>query len=142
MYTSVNARAASAYKRVGVETRVDVADPHQLIEMLFDGLQVALSEARGALARRDVAAKGQAIGRSVRLLEEGLKGGLDLERGGEMAANLHELYSYCSLRLTQANLHNDVARIEEVERLIEPVAAAWRNIRPANPSTATTPVKG
>ena len=38
MFTSVNTRAASAYKRVAVETSVQGADPHTLVGLLFDAL--------------------------------------------------------------------------------------------------------
>jgi len=41
---------------------------------------------------------------------------------------LRTLYDYCTQRLTHANLHNDPAAIEEVQRLIAPVADAWRQI--------------
>ena len=61
MYTPVSTRSASAYKRVAVDTGVQSADPHQLVGMLYDGLLQSLHQARGALARQDVAAKGTAL---------------------------------------------------------------------------------
>ena len=39
MFTPVSTRAASAYQRVGVETSITGADPHQLVVLLFDGLR-------------------------------------------------------------------------------------------------------
>jgi flagellar protein FliS len=121
-------RAATAYQSTGIETSVNGASPHQLIVLLFDSLQQALNAARLAMQRKDIEAKGKQITRAVRLLEEGLKAGLDMERGGELARNLRNLYDYCSVRLTQANLRNDVAAIDEVQRLIHPVAEAWKQI--------------
>ena len=38
MFNSVGSRSATAYRKIGVETQVDQADPHALVEMLFDGL--------------------------------------------------------------------------------------------------------
>ena len=38
MFNSVSARAANAYRRVGIETTVDGASPHRLISLLFDSL--------------------------------------------------------------------------------------------------------
>lgn len=75
MYTPVSSRAASAYRQVGVQSGVDGASPHTLIKMLFDGLIQSLNAARGALQRGDIAEKGRQIGKAVRILEEGLKGG-------------------------------------------------------------------
>ena len=46
MFTSVSSRSASAYKRVGIETSVDNADPHKLVVLLFDALNQALGGAR------------------------------------------------------------------------------------------------
>lgn len=128
MFTSVNTRAASAYKRVAVETSVETADPHHLVHMLFDALLQSMMRARGALERGDVAEKGAQIGKAVRIIEEGLKAGLD-PAGGEMAQNLGALYAYSVRRLTEANLRNDMAALAEVTALIEPVAQAWQDIR-------------
>jgi flagellar protein FliS len=133
MYLSVSGRAASAYNRVGLETSVQGADPHELINLLFNGLLETLTVARGAMEREDIAAKGRAITKAVRLLDEGLKGGLSPE-GGELSVNLGNLYDYCILRLTQANIHNDVKALDEVRGLIEPIAESWRAIRPAVPA--------
>jgi flagellar secretion chaperone FliS len=128
MFTSVNTRSASVYKRVAVETGVQAADSHRLVGMLFDGLLQAVATARGAMERGDLVVKGEQIGKAVRIVEEGLKAGLD-PAGGEMAQNLRALYAYSVRRLTEANLRNDPAALAEVATLIEPVAQAWQDIR-------------
>jgi len=129
MFTSVNSRAAAAYKRVAADTGVQSASPHQLVSLLFDALLQSLARARGALAAGDMAAKGEAIGKAVRILEEGLKAGLNMEQGGELAQNLRGMYSYSIVRLTHANLRNDAAALAEVSALIEPVADSWKQIK-------------
>ena len=134
MFTSVNSRAASAYKRVAADTGVQTADPHQLVGLLFDALLQSIAQARGAMARNEVLSKGAAIGKAVRILEEGLKAGLNLREGGEIATNLRQLYDYSILRLTQANLRNDEQALEEVARLIEPVAESWKQIKGPGPA--------
>lgn len=128
MFSPVSVRAASAYRQVDVEASIDRADPHQLINLLFDALMQSLAAARGALARGDIQEKGRHIVKAVRLLEEGLKGGLNRDQGGELAGNLLALYDYCINRLTLANLRNDESLILEVTQLIEPVAQGWRQI--------------
>jgi flagellar secretion chaperone FliS len=129
MFTSVNTRAASAYRRVAVESNVQASDSHHLIALLFDGLLQALSKAQAAMARGDVAVKGEQIGKALRILDEGLLSGLDEARGGELAVNLRLLYTYSANRLSLANLHNDVKPLNEVVALIEPVAQSWQQIR-------------
>ena len=136
MFISINSRAAAAYKRVAADTSVQGADPHQLVSMLFDTLLQSLVRARGALKTRDIAAKGVAIGKAVRILEEGLKAGLNMEQGGELAQNLRAVYDYSILRLTQANLHNDDAALTEVVALIEPVADSWKQIKAGGTASA------
>jgi flagellar protein FliS len=121
---------ASAYARVGVETEVLDASPHKLVQMLFDGLNDAMARARGAMVAGQIEIKGRALSHAARIVEEGLKAPLNLKAGGKLAADLFALYGYVSLRLTQANLNNDVAAIDECMRLIEPVRSAWAEIGP------------
>jgi flagellar protein FliS len=128
MFTSVSSRSASAYQRVSVETAVSQASPHQLVNLLLEGLLRNVGSARAAMQRGDVAAKGKHINAAVRILDEGLKPALDLAKGGDLAANLNGLYGYCSLRLTEGNLRNDDAALADVIRVIEPVADGWKQI--------------
>jgi flagellar secretion chaperone FliS len=128
MFTSVSSRSAAAYKRVGLETSVDRADPHQLVDMLFEALLQSVGTARAALARGDIVVKCEQIVKAVRILDEGLKPALNLEQGGELARNLNDLYAYCVMRLTHANLRNDDAALGDVLRVIGPVAQGWKQI--------------
>ncbi len=119
---------AATYRQIGVETGVTGATPHQLVGLLFDGFVDAVSRARGALGQRDMEAKGRAIDHAMRIIEEGLKAGLDLRSGGKLAADLNELYAYLVRRLANAHLRNDDAALAECQRLIEPVRQAWTGI--------------
>jgi flagellar protein FliS len=121
---------ANAYARVGVETSVNSASAHKLIELLFNGFMDALVLARGAMRAKQIEAKGKAIGRAARIIEEGLKAGLNMEAGGKLAQDLSALYAYVALRLTAANLRNDEAALDECQNLIEPLRQAWITIGP------------
>lgn len=127
-YSRPNSRQLGAYRQVGVTTAVDGASPHRLVAMLFEGLLEALAQARGAMRTGDIESKGAAIGRAVRIIEEGLKGGLNLKEGGRLAADLNDLYAYMSVRLTYANRFNDEAAIEECSKLVEPLSSAWNEM--------------
>ena len=135
MYTSPNARAVSAYKRVNVETSFNPDDKHHVVSMLLDGVVQSLVEARGAMQRGDVVARVKAIGKAVRIIEEGLKPGLDKQDGGDLAQNLEGLYGYCTMRLALANARNDESIVEEVGRLMTEIATAWKDIK-NNPTPA------
>jgi len=121
---------ANAYARVGVETSVNSASAHKLIELLFNGFIESVTQARGAMRARQVEAKGKAIGRAARIVEEGLKAGLDMKAGGKLAEDLSALYAYVAVRLTYANLRNDESALDECVRLINPLREAWISIGP------------
>jgi flagellar secretion chaperone FliS len=127
-FSAPGKRQLGAYQQVHVTTGVDGASPHRLVQMLFEGLLDSLARARGAMAHGNVAVKGEEIGRAVRIVEEGLKAGLNVQEGGQLAQDLHDLYAYVTVRLTYANLHNDEAAIAECVKLIEPLATAWDEI--------------
>jgi flagellar secretion chaperone FliS len=128
MFSPVSARSASVYKRASVESSVDMADPHQLVNLLFEALQRAIGSAKLAIAAGDVPAKCKQIGDAIRILEEGLKAPLDFEKGGELAANLDALYDYCAARLVLANLKSDVGILDEVHALLGQVSSGWKQI--------------
>lgn len=130
-------RATGLYQTVQVDTGVANASPHQLVALLFEGFIDACAQARGALLAGNVATKGRAIGRAVRIVEEGLRAGLNLQDGGALARDLHDLYGYITLRLTHANLHNDEPAVAECQRLVQPLLEAWKSIGPqADPAPA------
>ena len=116
------------YQQIGVETRVTGANAHQLVAMLFEGYMEAVAQARGALASGDALVKGQAIGRAVRIIDEGLRAGLDMDAGGTLARDLDDLYHYLVMRLTLANLRNDDQMLAECLRLMKPLQEAWAQI--------------
>ena len=128
MFSPANARAMSAYRQVGVQSMVDSASPQQLIKMLFDGLLASINAARGAIERGDINEKVRHIDKAVRILQEGLLGALDREKGGELAGNLASLYEYCTTRLTLANARNDASMVDEVAGLVSTVAQGWNEI--------------
>jgi flagellar protein FliS len=121
---------ASAYARVGAETSVNAASAHKLIELLFNGFMDQVALARGAMRARQIEAKGAAITRAARIVEEGLKAGLNLEAGGPLASDLDALYAYVAIRLLAANLRNDESALDECVRLIGPLRDAWVAIGP------------
>ena len=120
-------QSATLYAKVGLETDVQAASPHRLVAMLFDGVFDAMSQASLAIQAGNVELKGRALTRAVRILDEGLRAGLDLS-AGQLAADLRELYGYVCMRLTQANLKSDAGAIEECQRLLTPVREAWTTI--------------
>jgi flagellar protein FliS len=121
---------ANAYASVGIETSVNSASAHRLIELLFNGFVDAVGLARAAMRANQIEQKGKAITRAARIIEEGLKAGLNMEAGGRLAEDLSLLYAYVAMRLTYANLRNDESALDECLRLINPLREAWISIGP------------
>ena len=118
------------YAQVGVESAVMSASRHQLLVLLFDGALSAMKKATILMEQGDIPGKGQALSKAINIINNGLRAGLNHEAGGEIAGNLDDLYEYMTRRLLQANLNNDLAAIEEVERLLTNIADAWKEIGP------------
>lgn len=138
----MNATTASkAYAKIGVESGVSAADPHKLISMLYQGALLAIANAKNGILRKDIPAKCAAISKAFMIIDDGLNASLDKKVGGDLAQNLSALYDYMGARLTQANLNNDMAALDEVARLLNDLKGAWENIRPAGatPGVAVTP---
>ena len=142
MFSAYSPRAANAYQRINVETSMHTIDQHQLVSLLYEGVLNSIATARGALARGDVLGKVTSISKAIRILEEGLNTALDRVDGGALAENLGALYDYCIHRLTLANARNDDAMMQEVMRLIEPVATGWNESKKAGAGASETPASG
>ena len=138
MHTATH-HALNAYARVGIETGVMDADPHQLVLMLYEGALLALADAKLHMARHEIAAKGQAISKAIMIIENGLRASLDVKAGGELGERLAALYLYMCDRLLRANLHNRPEIIDEVSRLLGELRGAWAQIKLAPAATPGAP---
>jgi len=120
-------RAIQSYGEVKVGTGVATANNVQLIQMLFDGLLESLSAARGHIQHNNIQEKSKAVARASRIVL-GLQGALDFEKGGDLANNLNELYSYVTRRLFQVNAQNDLVVLDEIYSLMKEIRDAWEGV--------------
>jgi flagellar protein FliS len=127
MFSSTN-RPANAYSKVGLETGVDIANPHRLILMLLDGAILSLGSAGQAMKEKQINEKGKMISTAIDIISCGLQASVDVHAGGELSERLVALYDYMCQRLLYANLHNDLAAIEEVSGLLAEIQSAWKEI--------------
>lgn len=128
MNAPFRARGAQSYARVGLETGVNSASPEKLISLLFDGARAAIARARFALEHNDIPGRGAAISKAIDIVSNGLRAALNLEAGGEVAANLQELYIYIERCLLLANLHANVSKLDEADRLLADLGSAWNEL--------------
>jgi len=127
-------RGAAQYGAVRSHGQVADASPARLVQVMFEHILSNLATAQGCMERiknnvpvRDVIAKGKAIGKALRLIGQ-LDATLDMEKGGEIAANLRNLYRYMLDRLTTANIQNDPHIVAEVANLVRKIKSGWDQI--------------
>ena len=58
----------------------------------------------------------------------GLEGCLDHDQQGSLSTNLSDLYHYMILSLTQANIEDDIAKLNEISTLLIEIKSAWEQI--------------
>lgn len=119
-------RALRQYQKVNSHAQISEASPHRLVQMLMEGGLDRMAQAKGALARGDIAEKGLMLGKAIDIII-GLRDGLDAEKSDDPAyvQQLESLYVYMTNRLMEANRGNDVEIIDEVARLLITVKSGW-----------------
>ena len=113
----------AAYKDNSVSTQ----NKGRLIVLLYDGAIKFLKLAIKEMESGNQEAKGQYINRATDIITE-LNAILDMEQGGEIAANLRKLYTFMNGRLTQANIKQDPNMVRDVIKLLEELNEGWRVI--------------
>lgn len=126
----MNARtSAQHYRQTAVSSAVLDASPHRLVSLMLAGVRERLRLASACIEIGDLPRKGQAISEASLIIGQ-LDGSLDHAAGGEIADGLAALYDYSQRRLTEANVNNDLAVVQEVDGLIADIEAAWQQIDP------------
>jgi flagellar protein FliS len=123
MYTDPKA----AYLSTRASSSVHDASPHKLISLLFDSCQENLAIAKGAIDRKEIKKKAEAIKKAMDIVVR-LQASLDFEKGEQIAIRLDDLYTFCTNRLAMANAMNDATMIDEVYRVIAEIKAGWVSI--------------
>ncbi|MDH0300312.1 MULTISPECIES: flagellar export chaperone FliS [unclassified Pseudomonas] len=125
-------RALRQYQKVNSHAQISEATPHRLVQMLMEGGLDRMAQAKGALARGDIAEKGLMLGKAIDIII-GLNDGLDAQKSEDPAyiEQLSSLYAYMTNRLMQANIDNDPAIIDEVAQLLITVKSGWDAIAEA-----------
>ncbi|KTD52402.1 flagellar protein FliS [Legionella rubrilucens] len=124
--------AVNQYKSIELQTRIESASPHQLIDLLLQGARSHIATAQGNIQRNQISEKGEHIGKAISIIE-GLKTSLNHEKGGELASNLDKLYDYVQQILLKANIDNNVELLTQSNLLLAEIHEAWQQIKKDNP---------
>jgi len=102
---------------------VMAATPAELIVMLYDGARRFLRQAGLAMAEGEIERAHNTL-RRAELIVAHLDSVLDYEQG-EVAQNLHSIYSFCLAHLNSARLAQDPSKLEEVSDMLGELREAW-----------------
>ena len=130
---SYNSQAAAAY----IETSVKTASPGSLILMLYtEGIKeinLAISKMRvPKIPAKDIEAINNHIIKAQEIITE-LMAALDMDIGGEIAANLLSIYSYFNQQLLTANLKKDYKPLLDVSSMMQELYDVWKQILESQP---------
>ena len=103
------------------------SDPVTLVALLYGKAVMSLKSAIEAIGQNDVEGRWQANNKAVEIVKHLLMT-LDMEKGGEVAANLEALYGYMLRRLLDVDIRNDARAAEEVINLLEPLCSSWSEL--------------
>ncbi len=103
------------------------ASPAELVAMLYDRAIGCLEAAVRAIDEGEIEARWRANGKAMEIINH-LWMTLDLEKGGEIAANLDQLYRFMLARLPEVDLHNNPGPARDAIKLLEPLRRSWHTL--------------
>lgn len=117
----VNIAAQNAYKQNSVTT----ASPGELTLMLYNGCIKFLGKAKVAMQNKNIEEQNINILKTQAIVDELMT---TLNMDIEISKQMLPLYEYMNHRLTEANIKNDSAIIEEVEGLVTEFRDTWKEV--------------
>ncbi len=106
------------------QNQVSTASPEQILLMLYDGAIRFTRQAIKGIEGSNHALKGYGISKALAIIVE-FSNSLDHEIGGQIAEDLDGLYHFMMRELSNANLHNDVEKLANVEKLLMDLRQTW-----------------
>lgn len=116
-----NGYGANQYRQNNIKT----ANRGQILIMLYEAAVNYVKKATAALDQKDMAAKGQAIGKVHDIINE-LNSTLNFELGGNIARDLERLYNFMIEQLVKANATNTREPLLAVQKNLETLLDGWK----------------
>lgn len=126
------------------ETQVMTASPMQLVLMMYDECIQTLERAEAAFAIEGpdrIPNINNHILHAEDIITE-LAVSLDMEKGGEIAKNLHRLYDFMIFYLSQANVKHLLTPVQEVRKMMLELREAWGKVSDQEPQRTDMPAAG
>ena len=110
------------------ETDLQTMGKEKLIVLLYQKMLEHFSVA-ASVASEDRPEMSRRLGLAQRIVTE-LRAALDHSVGGDIAANLADLYDYIFHEILQMQIDQDPAHADNCHRVLEPLSQAWSQIPP------------
>ncbi|KUJ97369.1 MULTISPECIES: flagellar export chaperone FliS [Thermodesulfobacterium] len=116
-----------------LENQVKNADPLDLVIMLYSKAISCLKISKNVIESglnnpEDIKKKAENLGKATDIIAY-LQGSLNLEKGGDIAKNLNEIYQTLLDELIVANTQNDAKKITDSIEVLEKLKKAWEEIK-------------
>jgi len=111
-----------------LKIQVETASPVEHVIMLYDKVLLLLKEAEEAIKKGDVKGKVEALSKADKILRV-LNCSLDMERGGEIAKNLRDIYNFLTDALVIVNSKNDLRMLSDINEILSTLREGWEGIK-------------
>jgi flagellar protein FliS len=123
--------AYASYHSTSLDAQTSRASPIELVLLLTDGLLDELARARAHIVGKRYEPRAQSINKCIDIIN-GLSSSLDFESGGQVVANLANLYDFCAKHLHGAGVKQDPAMIDEVVKIMTTIRQGWAGVQARN----------
>ncbi|MDC3107770.1 flagellar protein FliS [Paracoccaceae bacterium] len=115
--------AVETYKNAENIYAKGIETPHGRIQIVFDVIEKNLEKLLSVHPKTDFVAYGKVLQGIVIL-----SGSLDMDKGGQMADELNELYAYCEKTMKEYLESKNLEKLKEIESIIGGIADSWSKI--------------
>jgi flagellar protein FliS len=119
----MNRKALQSYQT----TQITTASPGKILLMLYEGAIKFVRIARVRLEEGNLSEKGKYISKTIDILSEFINT-LDHETGGQLAADLENLYLFMIDKLIEANAKNSSEAILVVDKILCTLYEGWKDV--------------
>jgi len=122
-------RGLRAYREIDRQTAVLSANGVDLVLLTFEALLRRLKQASEAFIANDIAARGEALSLALEVIEKGLIGSLDMDRGAELSKQLLAQYQLWTAQILHCNINADAVLLGELIKTVDVVRSAWEQVK-------------
>jgi len=111
-----------------IETEEKILSKEEIVVKALEEILSRLNIAKMALEENNIKLKAENISKVTNAISL-MKASLDFEKGGEIAKNLNDIYSFVLEELIKANIKNDAKIIENIIEILTPIYEGFKEAK-------------